>query len=87
MFDATNDSDRTRYCSFHHLTINHLMFDISMMPIAYSDTIELSLKFDYTLSLLEEILDNLFFMRLELEDGCMPVFPEFDAMKTIGKCL
>lgn len=66
------------------------MSAISTMPIAYSDTIELRLQFDHTLSLIEEILDNLFFMRLELEDGCMPVFPqepEFDAMNTIGKYL
>jgi hypothetical protein len=49
---------------------------------------ELHFLFSFILRGYEDICDNLFFMRLELEAGEIPVFPPepvFNPMQTIGK--
>jgi hypothetical protein len=58
------------------------------MPSFSSQQVELLLRINLILMEITNILDNLFFMRLELEDGAIPIFPPepvFDSMKTIGK--
>lgn len=56
------------------------------MPSAILRDFELKVRFDLIFRQLTDILDDLFFMRLELEAGVIPVFPPepvFDAMKTL----
>jgi hypothetical protein len=50
--------------------------------------IEICDRIALLLQQIEDILDDLFVMRLELEDGEIPVYipaPVFNPMKTIGK--
>jgi hypothetical protein len=58
------------------------------MPSTMLLQIELQSRFDLILLAITDILDDLFFMRLELEAGGMPDFSTnvvFDPMRTIGK--
>ena len=58
------------------------------MPSASVQQIEIRSRFAFLLYLITDILDDLIFMRQELEDGEIPVFPSalvFNPMKTIGK--
>lgn len=58
------------------------------MPSANLQHLELNLCFAFILHQISDILDDLFYMRLEIEAGEIPVFspePVFNPMKTIGK--
>lgn len=58
------------------------------MPSFERQLLELRLRFDLVDFQLTEIIDNLFFIRLELEAGRIPVFPPTrvpSAIRVIGK--
>ena len=57
------------------------------MPFSSNEQIELHFQFASIFRQLDDILNNLFFMKLELEAGEIPVFPPepiFDPMNSIN---